>query len=444
MSPTITSPPRPKVFQRLIARGARLLARGVYRSVEVDNPEPGWSRQAAILVANHPTGFSDPALLLGLLERSPRFLAKATLWRTLGAGWFLDRLGAIPVYRGTDGATDRNTEMFSAAFEALAAGYLIAIFPEGGVSDRPSIGPIKTGAARLALGARRAGVAGLRIVPIGIHLEDKSGLRSRAFVQVGDVLDLDDELADIVGTNASTSDDRVAVDKLTEEIEARLRAAAPDYDTDADARTLAFAADVSLRTPGAAAVSFADRQMLARRLAHSRQDARAVTAEAALGYEQALGQHNVGDRDVMLTQGGASLRRRLAGLLALLVVLAPFALAGVVMNLVPVVGLTLAMRFSHDAMTAATVRMVAAVCAFLAMWIIWAALAWTVWDWRMGLVAFVAAPIYGAVALFTVDRAIGWWRDWTGRRRAVGLGPGLDEILTLRTSVVAATKRAAA
>ncbi len=434
---TSRSAPRPKAFQRLIARAARLLARGIYRSVEVDNPEPGWSWYPAIVVANHPTGFSDPALLLGLLERSPRFLAKATLWNTPGIGWFLDRLGAIPVYRAEDGSTNRNTEMFSAAYEALRQGYLIALFPEGGVRETPSIGEIKTGAARLALGAVAAGVTDLRIVPVGLHFEDKAALRGRAYVRVGDVLDADSELERVLGPGAHDAEDREAVDRLTDEIGSRLRAVAPEYTDDDQMRALSFAAEVTLRQPGSPPVSYADRQALSARLARLEPPAPHAIAAAAGDYRSDLHRQDVTDRDVMLCQGGARLRRRLAGLLALIVVLAPFALTGIVLNLVPVAALLLAMRFTSDAMTAATVRMVAAVAAFLAMWLLWASLAWSAWNWRMALVTFMAAPIYGAVALFTIERMVRWWQDLTGLRSGRSLEAQLDDLLATRRALVA-------
>ena len=85
-------------------------------------------------------------------------MAKSTLWNTPGLGWFLDRIGAIPVYRAEDGSTARNAEMFKSAFAALADGATIVLFPEGGAHDAPAVGPIKTGAARLGFGARAEGV----------------------------------------------------------------------------------------------------------------------------------------------------------------------------------------------------------------------------------------------------------------------------------------------
>ena len=64
------------------------MARGVYRSVEVKNDEPGWSDHPVIVVANHPTGFSDPALLLGdpVMQIHGELLAPRT-WTDESDGW---------------------------------------------------------------------------------------------------------------------------------------------------------------------------------------------------------------------------------------------------------------------------------------------------------------------------------------------------------------------
>ena len=244
MANTTTSS-QPRVFDGLVARAARLLARGVYRSVEVDNPEPGWSDHPCMLLANHPTGLSDPALLFGLLRRSPRFLAKSTLWDARLMGWFLDRVGAIPVYRRMDDAdTSRNVEMFSAAIAVLQQGESLALFPEGKMHADPNLGEIKTGAARLALGAYESGTSGMRIVPAGIHFEDRAAVRARAYVQVGDVIELDDEIEGIVAGAALTAEDRDAVYRLTEEMTHQLQRVSPGFaDVGATVRTTVTSAN---------------------------------------------------------------------------------------------------------------------------------------------------------------------------------------------------------
>lgn len=437
-----TRRPQTNAFARVIARAARLLARGIYRSVEVDNPEPGWSHGPAILAANHPTGFSDPALLLGLLESSPRFLAKSTLWRTPGLGWFLDRIGAIPVYRAQDGSTAKNSEMFSAAFAALVAGATIVLFPEGGANDAPSLGPIKTGAARLALGARAAGVRGIHLVPIGIHYEDKAGIRSRAFIQVGEVMDVDLELDGIGVAATADAEDHEAVHRLTAEIETRLRQSAPDYEDDDEASRLAYASEVVLREPGRFRVSFADRQRIAAELAHASSRDRLRVATEADRYQARLDAVPLSDGDLMLTQARSGLGGRLLLLSVASTLLAPLVLAGTVLNLIPAVALYAAARYRHREMTPATVRLFSAIALFLITWLVWAGLAWARWDWRMALVVFIACPLYGAVAVGVLDRIADLLEMWTGRRRAAKLDRGVDDLMAAREEVVSAVKGA--
>ncbi len=432
---------KPRVFDRLIAKASRLLAKGVYQSVEVANPEPGWSGHPALIVANHPTGFSDPALLLGLLGRSPRFLAKSTLWKTPGVGWFLDRIGAIPVHRAEDGGTTGNAVMFSAAYDALGEGETIAIFPEGGVHDQPSLGPVKTGAARVVLGAYDAGVAGLRVVPIGIHLEEKAAIRSRAFVQVGAVVDLDTAIPDLLAGHTPSPEDHEAVNLLTAEIAARLRYVSPGFDDEAEADALSFAAEVAIRDPsGSAHVSFADRQLIAGKLARRSDDAQAAVAEKAVRYRTALAGAGVIDAGLVAAQRGSRLSWRYLEVLAVLVVLAPFALAGVAMNIVPYSLLRAAMRLKPKSMTPSTVRLVAAVFAFLAMWIVWVVIAWRIWNGMVALIVLVAAPLYGAVAIYVLDRAVTLWRAWAERRKARRLGPTAEPLLAERSALVGAVE----
>jgi 1-acyl-sn-glycerol-3-phosphate acyltransferase len=419
-----------------------LLARGIYRSVEIDNPEPGWSHGPAIVVANHPTGFSDPALLLGLLEESPRYLAKATLWKTPGLGWFLGRIGAIPVYRAQDGSTAKNAEMFTAAFDALQEGATIALFPEGQANDAPSLGPIKTGAARLALGARAAGVTGLRLVPVGIHYEEKAGIRSRAYIDVGDVMDLDAELAEIGIATEADAEDHEAVHRLTADIERRLRGSAPDYGSEDEARRLAFASEVALREPGRFRVSYADRQRIAGELAHASSGTRSAVGVAADGYETRLADAQISDGDLMLTRGDTGMSSRLFWLTVVLVLLAPLVLAGVVLNLVPAVALFAAANYRHREMTPATVRLFSAIVLFLITWLAWSGVAWARWDWRMGLIVFIACPLYGAVAVGVLDRAADLIEMWAGRRRARRLGSAVDGLLAERQRVVATVQGA--
>ena len=191
-----------------------------------------------IIVLNHFNGLVDPVVAVHALGRLPRFIAKATLWKILPARPFLALAGLIPVYRTQDQAIDRrdasagNTSAFAACHEVLAKGGTIAIFPEGTTSARSRLAPMKTGAARIALGAYAQGVEELVIVPIGLAFEDRVAFRGRAFVEVGTPLVLADRLRDLLPPGGTADeDDREAVDRLTDAIDQHLRACAGLRDT---------------------------------------------------------------------------------------------------------------------------------------------------------------------------------------------------------------------
>jgi glycerol-3-phosphate O-acyltransferase/dihydroxyacetone phosphate acyltransferase len=59
----------------------------------------------------------------------------------------------------------------------------VAIFPEGTSHSDPHLKPLKTGAARIALGT---GLADLTIVPVGLYYVDKAKFRSDALVVYGE------------------------------------------------------------------------------------------------------------------------------------------------------------------------------------------------------------------------------------------------------------------
>lgn len=169
-------------FVRLIARTATL---GWFRAVEVTGLERIPRTGPVLLVANHHGGFVDPALLLATVPRPVGFVAMASLFRILPLRPLLALAGAIPVHRAQDAQGNgaephRNVDAFAACFAHLRTGGAVGIFPEGQANDEPHLLPVRTGAARIALGAHARGAMGVRIVPVGLIYEDKQRARSRA------------------------------------------------------------------------------------------------------------------------------------------------------------------------------------------------------------------------------------------------------------------------
>jgi glycerol-3-phosphate O-acyltransferase / dihydroxyacetone phosphate acyltransferase len=211
------------------ARVSSLAARIYYRLTVTGGPVP--QQGSVLLVANHPNSLLDPVLVAAGAGRPVRFLAKAPLFSDRLIGWLIRGAGAIPVYRRIDdpGATRQNVDTFRAVFAELGRGAAIGLFPEGISHSEPSLTPLKTGAARIALGtwarirtdagaARMTpGVAGpFPIIPIGIVLRRKDTFRSPAAVMIGAPVVWKD-LAD------RTDDDHDAVRELTKRIDDALR-----------------------------------------------------------------------------------------------------------------------------------------------------------------------------------------------------------------------------
>jgi glycerol-3-phosphate O-acyltransferase / dihydroxyacetone phosphate acyltransferase len=143
------------LLRRVITVVLRFALRVFFRRVEVVGRERVPREGACLFVLNHPNGLVDPCFLLCFAPRRVSFLAKSPLFRTPVIGFFVRALDSIPVYRKQDEGEDtsRNRETFARAAELLRRGGTLAICPEGASHSEPFLLPLKTGAARIALGA---------------------------------------------------------------------------------------------------------------------------------------------------------------------------------------------------------------------------------------------------------------------------------------------------
>lgn len=421
---------------RAVALLARLISCGLFRSVEVVGFDdlPGGPR---LIVANHFNGFVDPVVLAGALGRLPRFIAKATLWKTPGVGLVLRAVGVLPVHRTVDGGGD-NQGTFRSVIAQLHAGHAVAIFPEGTTHDEQRLSPVRTGAARLALDAAHDGVD-LAIVPVGITFEDKVALRSRVVVRAAPPLrPAVDGYADATGAVPS-SDDHEAVRRLTDDIRRRLASVSPDFDALLDAVECRAAADLLLRSDGAVAplaeVPLAEREAVAAELDDLPAAERAAVGAAVAEYHLLLGSLGMRDDHLVPRVGLAVLVRRLVLTVLLVAVLAPFALMGVAVNLLPALLVALAGTLASAPVSKGTNRVLAGVVAFPLAWALLAVgdvgsgaatdafeavttplspLITTAFDdrsgWGASLLVFVAAPVFGLLAVWLAEQVIACYR----------------------------------
>lgn len=250
---------------RWLKRLAWLVVTVFYRRIDVTGAER-LPDGPALIAANHSNGLGDPVLLVGKLPGLPRFLAASALWRLPPARLLFSLAGVVPIHRRRDGDDPRrNVSVFAACHAALASGAQLALFPEGEVHREPAMLPLKTGTARIALGAAAdAGVAGVEIVPIGIVYEDKGRFRSEVAIHVGTPLAVDDWV------EAYRRDARSAARALTEDLERRLRDVTLNHATWREAAVVDRASAITRTAehdPRPQALRFAERSALHRRLA---------------------------------------------------------------------------------------------------------------------------------------------------------------------------------
>lgn len=149
------------------------------RADPVPLPETG----PAVLVSNHVSGL-DPLLLAAACERPLRFVIAEEQYDRWWLRWFFDAIRVIPVDR-----EDRPERSFYAARKALAAGEVVAIFPEGGIGAGKAPPRLKRGALMLARGAA-APLVPVRLSGIGGAGRTLAAVlvRSRARLESGPVI----------------------------------------------------------------------------------------------------------------------------------------------------------------------------------------------------------------------------------------------------------------
>ncbi len=154
-----------------------------------------------LLIGNHPNDIPDS--LLGYLSthRPVRYVGTISGADTPTARATYRGLGVIPVARIRDARKQRelgvdiaatNEAAFQSVTAALTAGDMVAVFPEGGVVDEPSMGHFRSGVAKMALDCAVNGAkTGVSIVPIGVHYDAPNTARTDVTVVIGTSFALD-------------------------------------------------------------------------------------------------------------------------------------------------------------------------------------------------------------------------------------------------------------
>ena len=409
----------------ILLRLARLVLKAFFREVEVVGAERIPTDRPLVLIANHVNGLIDPLLLVEPLPVHPRFLAKSTLWKHPLVRPFLTLAGAIPVYRRQDEGSDlsKNAEMFARSHDLLGEGGALALFPEGGSHNEPSLLPLKTGAARIVLDAERKYPGlGTRIVPIGLLFDSKEAFRSRALIQVGQPIDPAPEVA------KAAADPQGAVRDLTDRMDDGLKDVTLNYETWEDARLIARAADLyrhrssRLPTRGRLSEGFSFRKAFLQGyldLRRSHPEEVAAAARCVKEYDDLLRAANLRDDQVGAAYPRSPVVLFVARTFLHLLVHLPLAAIGTLLNypLYRLVG-AVVKRLNRQPDQIATYKMMGALFLFPLSWIVEGFLAAHYWGKHMGeggtwigLAVALLAPLTGYVALLFHDRRAIFWHE---------------------------------
>jgi glycerol-3-phosphate O-acyltransferase/dihydroxyacetone phosphate acyltransferase len=404
-----------KLVQAVISIALRLFFRRIETSRAHLVPESG----AIIFVLNHPNGLIDPGLVFAALPRRISFLAKSTLFRIPVAGWLLRTVEALPLYRRADAGEDvsQNLRTFEACRSLLLRGRCVALFPEGLSHSEPRLQPVKTGAARIALGAA---VPGLKIVPVGLYYTSKTSFRGEALLRFGEPLEVP-----LVEPDEHGEPPRDAVRGLSARIEEALLGVTLNVETeeqlDATRKAERLFSSVyeglNVRLPLAERFDFLrglSAQLYARlSAAKNLEDLR----RRILRHEAALERIGIAPENLSLSRHSRwyVLRHFLLRASALLLLL-PLTTVGAALHLPAYLVCTLLARlFPRHGVDeiGPTVKILAAMLFMPLTWLAVSALVFVRWGWQPALVALPLSILCGYVALRSLEELYdmrGWFK----------------------------------
>jgi 1-acyl-sn-glycerol-3-phosphate acyltransferase len=400
----------------LISIALRLFFRRI-EAVNVEKAPPGG---AIIFVLNHPNGLVDPALVFVSLPRRVSFLAKSTLYDNPIAGFLLRTFEILPIYRRIDALGDiaKNRSTFENCHELLGRGRCIAIFPEGISHDATKLQPIKTGAARIALGALAVGEDlrknGLKIMAVGLYYTSKTAFRSEALIRYGELLDVEPVELDEAGEPP-----RDAVLRLTSRIETALKNVTLNLETAGELETVVKAEALfssvyeNLLFKQTLTQTFQRLQNLAEKyklLGQNEPEKMRRLSEKVTRYENNLQTSGVTTESLSVLQHPtAYVFRYLILRIVILILLAPLSIVGAIVHspaylFSNLLGL---MVTKHGDDAAGSTSKILAACIFMPLtWLIVAGTIFYFFNWQFALASIPLTILCGYVALRSFETLI--------------------------------------
>ena len=398
-----------------------------FRRIETANSEVVPKTDAVIFVMNHPNGLIDPALVFVAMPRKISFLAKSTLFKTPVIGWLLRTVEALPLYRKADAGEDvsKNKITFSLVRELLKKGGAIAIFPEGISHNETKLQPLKTGAARIALGTVSVGKnpasLNLKIVPVGLFYTSKTTFRSEALLYFGEPFQVLP-----VELDADGEPPRPDAKELTDKIEAALREVTLNAESNAELETATQAEELFSSAYQGINLerTLAERFVFLKSYVSDRLDDRYAAKKRdenlenrISNYERKLREFNIEPENLSLTEHSFwYVFRHFLLRVWLLIIFSPIAMVGIILHFPAYqIGKILAYYYTKHGVDdiVSTVKIFSAMLFMPLTWLILAVVLYFVESWQIALLSIPLAIFSGYVAmrvLEEIEDLRGWFR----------------------------------
>ncbi|HYP02184.1 MAG TPA: 1-acyl-sn-glycerol-3-phosphate acyltransferase [Pyrinomonadaceae bacterium] len=403
-----------------------------FRRIEIGGARMVPASEPLVFVSNHPNGLIDPALIFCALPRRISFLAKSTLFRIPVIRFLVTAVESLPLYRRVD--TDENLSKNRITFERchalLRQNRCIALFPEGVSHNATRLLPVKTGAARIALGAlsveqgaqgdeRPLGV--LKIVPVGLYYTSMTSFRSEALIRFGAPIE-----ARPVRLDAHGEPPREAVKELSARIEEALLHVTLNVEDDEELEVVTKAQQLfsslyeTLSLRQTLSAEFDLRRRIAEHLlpdsvrAGERQGA---LRRRILRHEEELGALGIDAENLsLLTHTRWHVFRHFLLRGALVLALLPLSIPGALLHLPAFLICELLSRLyrRHGVdEIAPTVKILAAIALMPFTWLVVCAFAYFWWGWRVALLSLPTVIVCGYAAMRSLETLYdmrGWFK----------------------------------
>ncbi|MDQ1592600.1 MAG: glycerol-3-phosphate O-acyltransferase / dihydroxyacetone phosphate acyltransferase [Pyrinomonadaceae bacterium] len=403
-----------------------------FRRIEIGGARNIPPDEPLVFVSNHPNGLIDPALIFCALPRRISFLAKSTLFRIPVISFLVNAVESLPLYRRVDTAEDltKNRLTFERCHALLRLNRCIALFPEGVSHNATRLLPVKTGAARIALGAlsvEPSATGGraldcLKIVPVGLYYTSKTSFRSEALIRFGAPIEVRP-----VKLDAQGEPPRESVRELSARIEEALLEVTLNVEDDEELGVVTKAQELfsSLYEGLSLRQTLSTEFDLRRRIAEKMSPAAAgVMGEGQdelrrriLKHEEELGALGINAENLsLLTHTRWNVFRHFLLRGALLLLLLPLSIPGALLHLPAFLICVLLSRFyrRHGVdEIAPTVKILAAIALMPLTWLVVAALCYVWWGWRVALPALPASIACGYAAMRSLETLYdmrGWFK----------------------------------